>query len=530
VKLIAADGDQSYVPLVVRDDIGSHDLLFEHASTTDQAYNAWGGKSLYDFNSTGAPTVSGSTAAVKVSFDRPFDGTGAGGSLRWELNMVRWLEANGFDVGFVSDLDVHRDPAFAARARAVIQAGHNEYWSRDMRDHLEAARAQGKGLGFFGGDTGAWAIRFEDSALGKDRVEVGYKLAPDPIASSDPSLTTGHWRDAPLNRPTQQFIGVGTGMAVRRSGDWVVEGTGAEPDLFEGTGFRDGDVVPNLVGYEYDGVGTPGAQPQNPPGLQILGRSRVVPVTKFDATLGLWAVYQFPPPEWMPAGRITTNIETLADNPSWVLMVHLVSDSRSVYLVYSPGPASEPPRQYSDGNDRYGSFAVGREFWDPGWHSFDRDLAADYGQVFGGTPDELKVRSITLRGSLSLGPVAFASPGGDGDRLVSIGNASTPQDAVWQIERGAGELTVKPTPGGSDNALVMQVALPPDRRPDEAHTVVIRDGTRVSIVAVGSMQWSWALDDLNFLGSHADVDGDVTQVDARVQALTRNLVRALSTT
>src|SRR6185312_5926554 len=86
LKLVASDGDQNYIPLVVRDD-QPHDFALVHAAATDQAYNAWGGKSLYDFNSSGAATTGGSVGAVKVAFDRPFDGDGSGASLlKWELN------------------------------------------------------------------------------------------------------------------------------------------------------------------------------------------------------------------------------------------------------------------------------------------------------------------------------------------------------------------------------------------------------------------------------------------------------------
>src|SRR5262249_23457431 len=114
LKLVASDGDQNYIPIVIRDDRGTHDVLFEHSSNTDQAYNPWGGKSLYTYNSSDSGTVGGTNAAVKASFDRPYDGDGAGTTtLSWELDMVRWLEANGFDVAYVSDLDVHQDPRFA---------------------------------------------------------------------------------------------------------------------------------------------------------------------------------------------------------------------------------------------------------------------------------------------------------------------------------------------------------------------------------------------------------------------------------
>ena len=121
-RLTAADsGKQSYVIFVVRDDGHSHDILFQLPVTTYQAYNYWGGKSLYPWGS--GPAVPWGTAsgrpAVKVSFDRPYaastspsaaTGIGAGDFLTnvqpvasgypistagWDYNMVRWLEREG---------------------------------------------------------------------------------------------------------------------------------------------------------------------------------------------------------------------------------------------------------------------------------------------------------------------------------------------------------------------------------------------------------------------------------------------------
>src|SRR5689334_16828399 len=60
-KLIASDGSAGYILFIVRDDEGTADIVYQVAITTYQAYNNWGGKSLYDFNSTGG-------RAYKVSY------------------------------------------------------------------------------------------------------------------------------------------------------------------------------------------------------------------------------------------------------------------------------------------------------------------------------------------------------------------------------------------------------------------------------------------------------------------------------
>src|SRR5262249_41851358 len=87
---------QNYIPFVVRDDQHRGGLLYKQPINTYQAYNNYpddqiNGKSLYDFNSYGQPTIGGTNGAVKVSFDRPYTHDGAGDYFKWEYNLVRWL-------------------------------------------------------------------------------------------------------------------------------------------------------------------------------------------------------------------------------------------------------------------------------------------------------------------------------------------------------------------------------------------------------------------------------------------------------
>ena len=95
-------GFQNFVMFVVKDGRPAP-LLYQQSITTDQAYNNYPndgltGKSLYAFNSYGANTVSASTAAVKVSFDRPQADSGMGNFHKWEMDYIRWLEKSGYDV------------------------------------------------------------------------------------------------------------------------------------------------------------------------------------------------------------------------------------------------------------------------------------------------------------------------------------------------------------------------------------------------------------------------------------------------
>ena len=69
-RLNGSNGRSSYIFFVVRDDGGTEPIDFQTSVTTYQAYNEWGGLSLYNNRGgTGYPYA----AATKVSFDRPFD-------------------------------------------------------------------------------------------------------------------------------------------------------------------------------------------------------------------------------------------------------------------------------------------------------------------------------------------------------------------------------------------------------------------------------------------------------------------------
>src|SRR2546423_272479 len=109
--LTNAAGYQNYVNFVVRDGRPAP-FLYQRSMNTAQAYNdfpddARTGKSLYESTSYGANTVAGTTRAGKVSFDRPFYADRAGDILQWELQFVRWVEKQGYDVTYSTDVDTH---------------------------------------------------------------------------------------------------------------------------------------------------------------------------------------------------------------------------------------------------------------------------------------------------------------------------------------------------------------------------------------------------------------------------------------
>ncbi|HEX7077498.1 MAG TPA: N,N-dimethylformamidase beta subunit family domain-containing protein [Candidatus Eisenbacteria bacterium] len=288
------DGKQAYVPFVIRERPDRRaPLLFPLAVSTWQAYNAWGGTSLYDFNSDGG------RRALRVSFDRPYAsgpgawaGLGAGELLTvthgpyrggWEYPMIRWLERRGYDVAYATGLDLDADSALAAGRRGVILAGHDEYWSRGERDRLEAARDHGTGIACFGANTGYWQVRLEASADGSPRrvIFCSKDYTRDSLwnTAADRDLTV-RFRDLHPRRPEVALLGVMTPRAESDvEADFVPRAAARGSWVYAGTGIAEGgsEAIRGLVGYEIDRsfAGDSLYARWSPPGLSVLARSPV---------------------------------------------------------------------------------------------------------------------------------------------------------------------------------------------------------------------------------------------------------------
>ena len=93
----------SLIPFVVRNDASHSDMLFQTSDTTWQAYNTYGGNSLYTCTAncpTGSPDAY--KGASMVSYNRPWHSAADDNGHSWlmcaEYPMIRFLEANGYDV------------------------------------------------------------------------------------------------------------------------------------------------------------------------------------------------------------------------------------------------------------------------------------------------------------------------------------------------------------------------------------------------------------------------------------------------
>lgn len=200
------DGAQQFVPLTIRSPSNQGRIVVVNAVTTWQAYNRWGGYSLYQ-----DPSGRDSARARAVSFDRPYQADvmqGAGDFLYFELPFVLFAEHAGVPLGYATDVDLDADPHLLDGARAVITLGHDEYWSQGMRDTVTAARDGGVNLAFLGGNEIYRHMRFGDTPIGTHRLEVDYKsFTEDPIHLTDPVQATAQWRDGPVPRPESTVLG-----------------------------------------------------------------------------------------------------------------------------------------------------------------------------------------------------------------------------------------------------------------------------------------------------------------------------------
>jgi uncharacterized protein YaiE (UPF0345 family) len=276
-------GKQNYIQFTVRDDNRPTDIGFQDAINTAAAYNNKGGNSTYDFNSPGG-------RAYQVSFDRPFQYGSAVGAeqfnntLTWEYNMTRWLESQGYDVSYYTNVDVSINPLLLYSQKTYLSVGHDEYWTMEQRDNVERARDNGVNLAFFSANSAYWQVRYDPSSNGqanrvmtiyKDSSGVGSNPSLDPIAQTNPMAATTLFRSPQVNRPENSLLGVGYIGDIGAGGvyqgfDFVV--SNASDPYYANTGLQNGDRLTGLVGYEYDGLLNNGLAPA---GLVVLSQSPV---------------------------------------------------------------------------------------------------------------------------------------------------------------------------------------------------------------------------------------------------------------
>ena len=178
--------------------------LLDVIPTADwQAYNLFGGKSLY-FGTVGANTVSGTSRAVKVSFNRPL--TQAGAQQNWlfgpDLNLLYWLEQQGYDVAYSDDGGPCRpEPAARARQRRHLRA--LRVLVLEEFNGFKAARDAGVNIASFSGNTAYWKIRYEDGG----ETMVCYKTVEGGGSSSSGQISANDWGPDGLQGTADDALG-----------------------------------------------------------------------------------------------------------------------------------------------------------------------------------------------------------------------------------------------------------------------------------------------------------------------------------
>ncbi len=228
----------TFVPFVVHGEAPS-DATFVSSVLTWQSYNQWGGESLYK-GADGARE----TAATVVTFDRPYDGDGSGQFRYMEQPLLNLMEKVGLDINYVTDFEVHNNPAVFKSTKSIIVGGHSEYWTVVMRDSIDAAVAAGVNLVAFGGNT-AYAITEINNREIRGRTPYREVQRPE-------SLLLG-----------SQYFALGIKKDLISNNLWPFATLGKDA------------VIKDLYGYEADtAMGTVG------PGVQVSARAAISPTEK----------------------------------------------------------------------------------------------------------------------------------------------------------------------------------------------------------------------------------------------------------
>ena len=189
------DGGASQAPFVVRSDASTSAVLMQTSDTTWHAYNEYGGSDFY---------MGSNGRAYKVSYNRPVSTHGDNMLFAYEFPMIKFLERNGYDVSYTTDLDSDRRGALIQQHQVFLTAGHDEYWSGQQRANVLAARNAGVNMAFFAGNDMYWKTRWEPAIDGSgtaNRTLVCYKETWDDAKIDPTAAWTGTWRDPRFSPP-----------------------------------------------------------------------------------------------------------------------------------------------------------------------------------------------------------------------------------------------------------------------------------------------------------------------------------------
>jgi hypothetical protein len=249
---------------------GRRKVIYKLPTATYAAYNQLGGVSLY----AGANWVRDwSAQGYVVSLQRPGNG-GVGGQVmagdapdlyartsrrqvfaHWDAPFIAWLERRGYALTYCTDFDLHDDDALLSNDALMLSAGHDEYWSSQMRKRILEFVDRGGNVCFFAGDVACFEVEFgtkgermycrKMAGGGPDGAPSGQIGALWHVNDPEDWLTLssgaygGGWWDG--RRAIDGYHAV-------NPAHWAFNGVDFPPG-----GITGGDATP-VIGYETDGV------------------------------------------------------------------------------------------------------------------------------------------------------------------------------------------------------------------------------------------------------------------------------------
>lgn len=249
VAEISVNASKSIVPVVVKSKTPASSILLKITDTTAQAYNNWGGQSLYNRDPI--------ARSIQISFDRPYVLVGYKYDYWYfDLMFMEWCQRRNIKVDVCSSVDIHSGAVDLNDYALMVSIGHDEYWSKETRDNVEQFVNDGGHVCFFGANTCFWQVRFDRNG----RQIIGYKelAAKDPMVLTDPSRVTGQWGAAPIKRPENEMT---LGSYLTGGGWWDVISDAdqerrygkaycvSQPDhwVFDRTGLRLNDTFGTII-------------------------------------------------------------------------------------------------------------------------------------------------------------------------------------------------------------------------------------------------------------------------------------------
>lgn len=312
---------QSYVIFVVRD-TRTCDFLFKTSDLTWCAYNRWPSEySMYDKYNGSTLQAGFWGPGIKVSYDRPYSVmrayhsstftptswdrwmSGASQFLTYEYPLLFWLERNGYDVSYMSCMDLHVTSSVQLRTRAkvFICSGHDEYYTLPMYNNLKGAinavdsmTQDGLSVAFFVGGSLTGIVEMEPATSNPARINRVFQRIGR-LGPHDPWLLARHPEHSGFTQTfpdSAEILGARLIEPAIGVADWYCTNTTGPlaTQVYAGTGLQNTHRIANLVGFEWTGA------PPSRPGLEVLAQANLWGETGYP-TSSLYSATIYPGPK-----------------------------------------------------------------------------------------------------------------------------------------------------------------------------------------------------------------------------------------